>query len=460
MTGASPPLGILYIASMLRSSGIEVSALDQTVERYEVKKVVDWIIKEDPDILGISTIFSSSLTAPRIAKEVKKRNQDITIVFGNHHATNNDKRILMKYPSVDLIVRGEGEQTCIELVNCLKEKRSFKDVLGITFRDKGRIISNPDRHLMTDIDSLPFPDRDLLDGEYHNTTIGVIVAPKKFTSILSSRGCVFKCRFCSCTSIARNSWRPRSIENILEELHLLASKGYKQLMFVDDNFTLNQKRVIELCQRMRKEKIDMEWISEGRVDQSSFYMFREMVKAGCRMMYFGIESASQKVLDYYNKRITPNQSMKTIEMVRKAGVDIIVGSFIIGAPYETKKEVQKTLDFTKKLDLDIPQINLLEANPGTPLWEEFTKKGLLNEEKYWESGVFISDICSDTVSHNELLLMISNYYQNFLRRPSYIWKQLLLSMKSLYRLNIVINNLSRIEKISNTVSNLTNTYEK
>ena len=447
---------------MLRTSGIdvEVSVLDQTTQGYDIEGVVDWVIKENPDILGISTIFSSSLTAPKIAKEVKEKKPDITIVLGNHHATNNATRILRKYPYVDLIVRGEGEETCLEIVNCLKEKRSFKNVLGITFRNEDKIVSNPDRTLLKDIDSLPFPDRDLLEGEYHNNTVGIVVAPKKFTGILSSRGCVFKCRFCSCTSIARNFWRPRSIENILEELHLLASKGYKQLMFVDDNFTLNQKRVIELCQRIRKEKIDMEWISEGRVDQGSYNMFREMVKAGCKMMYFGVESANQKVLDYYNKGITPEQSIRTIGLARKAGVDIIVGSFIIGAPNETKEDVKKTLDFTKRLDIDIPQINLLEANPGTPLWQEFTTKGLINEDKYWESGVFISDICSDTVNRDELLLMISKYYKKFLRRPSYVFKELSLTLKSLYRLNVVFNNLSRIEEVFNSVNNLTKIYKK
>ncbi|MFH0748825.1 MAG: radical SAM protein [Candidatus Bathyarchaeota archaeon] len=455
MTGASPPLGILYIASMLKHSGIEVSALDQTIERYDVKKVVDWVMKENPDILGISTILSSTITAPRIAKAVKEKNPNITIIFGNHHATNNAERILTKYPSVDFIVRGEGEQTCLELVEYLQEKRSLKDILGLTFRHEGTIITNPDRPLLIDIDSLPFPDRELLEGEYHNTTIGVVVAPKKFTSILSSRGCVFRCRYCSCTSIARNFWRPRSIENIIEELRFLTSEGYKQLMFVDDNFSLNQQRVIELCQRIRKEKIDVEWISEGRVDQCSYEMFREMVKAGCRMTYFGIESANQKVLDYYRKMITPEQSIQTLQTARKAGVAIIVGSFIVGAPDETKEEVQRTLEFTKQLDLDIPQINLLQANPGTPLWEEFRQSGFLNEEESWESGVYISDICPSAVPRNELLLMIRKYYGDFLKRPQYIIKQTILSLKSLYRINVLLNNMKRREDVSNSIRKLT-----
>jgi len=455
MISASPPLGILYIASVLKGRGVEVSALDQAGEGSSIKEVVDWVMKEDPDILGVSTLITSSLTAPKIAERVKEKNPNVTIVFGNHHATFNAERILEKYPYVDIIVRGEGEQTCLELVNCLEEKRSLRGVLGVTFRHRGRIVSNPDRGLIRDVDPLPFPDRDLLDVEYHNTTIGVNVAPKKFTSFLSSRGCVFKCRFCNCANFARNLWRPRSVENILEELHLLASEGYEQLMFVDDNFTLNRKRVIKLCQRMRKEKIDVEWIGEGRVDQCPYTMLREMVKAGCRMIYFGIESASQKVLNYYNKRITPKQSEKAVANARKAGVDIIVGSFIIGAPNETKKDIQKTLNFTRRLNLDIPQANILYVCPGNLIWEEFKERGLLNEDQYWETGVCISDIYLGAVPLPEMRQMIRDYYRNFLRCPRYLTKQMLLTVRSPYRLNVAFSNLRRIGDIKDSINSFT-----
>jgi len=454
MVSGSPPLGILYIASVLKGSGVDVSVLDQAVDGSSIRRTVDWVVKEDPDILGITALLSSSFTAPKIAEEVKKRNPEILTVLGNHHATFSAERILRKYPYVDVIVRGEGEQTCLELVDSVREKTNLKKVLGITFRHDGRIVSNPDRPFIKDIDSFPFPDRALIDAEYHNTTIGVNVAPKRFTSFLSSRGCAFKCRFCSCTSIARNSWRPRSIENILEELHLLVSEGYKQIMFVDDNFTLNQKRVIELCQRMRKERIDLEWISEGRVDQCSYKMLSEMVRAGCVMMYFGIESANQKALDYYNKMTSPEQSEDAVAKARKAGVDIIVGSFIIGAPNETKKDVLRTLDFTKKLDLDIPQINMLEAFPGNPIWDEFREAGLLDEEKYWETGVCVSEICPSAVPIKELREMIGDYYQSLLKSPRYSMKQVLLTVTSSYRLSVVLNNLDRIGIIRDSISNL------
>jgi anaerobic magnesium-protoporphyrin IX monomethyl ester cyclase len=455
MIAACPPLGILYLASTLQSEGFKVSVLDHAAEGMSVKKVVDWVIKEDPDILGLSVLVSNSLIAPKIAEEVKKWNPDITIVFGNHHATFNAERILKKYPYVDVIVRGEAEQTCLELVNSLKERKSLKDVLGVTFRHNGRIVSNPDRPLIRNLDLLPFPKRDLLDTEYHNTTVGINVAPKRFTSFLSSRGCVFKCRFCNCTTISQNLWRPRSVENIIEELNFLTSEGYEQIMFVDDNFTLNRKRIVKLCRRMRQEKIDMEWICEGRVDQSSYDMYREMVRAGCRMMYFGIESGTQKVLDYYDKKTTPAQSKEAVKKARKAGMDLIVGSFIIGAPNETKVDIQRTLRFVSELDLDIPQINVLDAYPGNSIWEEFKEKGLIDEDKHWERGVWISDICPYAVPPNEIKEMLRRFYQNYIWSPQYIIRQVLRTLKSQYRLNVVLNSLSRINTITEGVSSFT-----
>ena len=386
MVGAAPPLGILYIATFLRNKGIEVSLSDEAAQGFTMKDTVDWVKKENPHILGFSACSSSGIKANMIAARVKRENPDIVTVLGNFYATFNDERILKKYPDIDVIVRGEGEETSLNLVESLENKLDLKKVLGITFRRNNRIITTPDRPLIKDVDSIPVPDRKLLTGEYHNTTAGINIAPKKFTSFSSSRGCVFRCRFCGCRRLARNLWRARSVDSILEELHLLASEGYKQLLFVDDNFTLNPKRVIEICRRIRKEQVNIEWFAEGRVDQCSVDMFREMVRANCRLIYFGIENATQKVLDYYDKQITPEQSEIAVKNARKAGIDVIATSFILGAPNETRKEIQHTLRFAQKLPTDLPQFNILGTFPGTDIWEEMKAKGFLDEEKYWETG--------------------------------------------------------------------------
>jgi len=455
MVGAAPPLGMLYIATYLRENGVDISIIDEAAQGYSLKGTVDWVKKEDPDILGFSTCSSSGRKAVLIAERVKQENPDIVTVFGNFYATFNAERILKKYPFVDMIIRGEGEHTSLELAKCLEKNGDLKKVLGINFRNNGQIISTPDRPLIKDVDSLPFPDRELLDVEYHNITAGIVVAPKKFSSFVSSRGCVFKCRFCGCRRLARNLWRSRSVENILEELHLLFSQGYKQFLFVDDNFTLNPKRVIKLCRRLKKEKVDIEFFAEGRVDQCPQNMLREMSRANCEMMYFGIENGTQKVLDYYDKQTTPQQALDAVKKARKAGIDVIVSSFILGAPHETKQEIWNTLKFAQKLQVDIPQFNILATFPGTDIWEELKLQGLLDEEKHWETGVLVSEVSPDAVPAQEIEQMIHEAYQRFFIRPDYIVKQLFKIGKSSYRLNVLLNNLKRAETIAQSVKMVT-----
>jgi len=447
MIGTSPPMGILYVAAYLKNQGIEVSLLDATARNLTTTQTANWIKKEDPDIVGFSTLTCTSRTAPRIAKQAKKENPNLTTVLGGLHATYNSARILKKYPWVDIIVRGEGEHTALELTKTLEKENSLKDIPGVTFQDNGNIVSTPDRALIKDIDTIPFPDRTLLDTEYHALAAGINAAPKKYTSFVTSRGCVYNCRFCGIRALAKNIWRPRSVENALEELLLLESEGYKQFHFVDDNFMLNRKRAVKLCQEIRREKLDIDWICLGRVDNCSYRMLKDLVRAGCKIIHFGIESANQRILNYYNKQITPQQSRTAIKAARKAGVDVIIGSLIVGAPDETPREIQNTLEFAEQLRLDIPEINLLGACPGIDIWDELRTKGMLDEDKYWETGVRIPEICPNAVPAEEINRMIHEHIRHFLLRPSFMMEEILKTFKSTYRLNLLIHNVTRVGTI-------------
>ena len=445
---AFPPLSILYLAAVLKETGVEVSVLDQPALGLTVDEAVRWVEKEKPDVLGFSTLTTSGKTAVLISNKVKEKNPEVTTVFGNHHATFNSERILRKYSSVDIVARGEGEKTVVELASCLKNGEDLKKVTGITFRKEGKIVSTPNQPLIQDLDYLPFPDRKLLDAEYHCLIAGANIAPKKFTSIVTSRGCVYNCRFCSCTEIAKNKWRPRSAENTVKELQLLASEGYKQLIFVDDAFTMNPKRVIEICRAIRRERLDLEWICEGRVDICSYGMMREMVQAGCRGLYLGIENANQRILNYYNKRITPEQSETAVKTAKKAGVDVVAGSFIIGAPDETREEMWHTVKFAQRVPIDIPQFNILGAHPGNDIWNEFIAKGFLDPERWWEKGVAVCDVYPYAkVSRIEIMQIMHNAFFQHVYRPTFIAKQVVQTLKSPYRMNVFVNNLSRLSEI-------------
>lgn len=452
-TASWPPLGLLYMATVLRDRGLDVSILDQPAKSYTIEETVRWIEREDPDILGFSGYSMSGRTAAKTSMEVRKSIPDLPIVFGSLYATFNAERVLGKYPSVDIVARGEGEEMIVDIVDALTTGGDLKEVQGITFREGDRVISTPDRPLIEDLDVLPFPDRSLLDDEYHSEIGGANIAVKKFTSVISSRGCVHRCRFCSCQLLSRGMWRARSVDNTLEELHYLAAEGYKQFIFIDDCFTLNPKRAIEICRRMRAEKLDFEWFCEGRVDSYSYEMLREISRAGCKIIYFGIESANQRILDYYEKTITPEQSVKAVETARRAGIDLIMGTFIVGAPDETREEIQNTLDFAKKLSLDLPQFNVLGIHPGMDLWEEMKAKGYIDEEKHWETGVAISRICPTAVPLQEIAKMIKDAVYDFALRPGFILKQIGRTLKSPYRMGVVLNNLSRLGEIRKTIQN-------
>ena len=449
-TRAWPPLGMMYITGVLVKEGIEVSLLDQTVKGFSHGQVLGWVKKENPDVLGFSVLQSAAEEAPKIAQLVKAWNPDITIVMGNYHATFNDERILKKYPFVDVIIRGEGECTSLDLAKHLEKGQDLRGVIGITFRaNNGNIVSTPDRPLIKNIDELPFPNRDLLNAQYTSTIFGVKVATKKFTTVLSSRGCSFQCSFCGCRRFAQGVWRPRSVENVMEELEMLRGEGYEEILSVDDNFTLNRKRVKKLCQRIRKEKLGIRWFCDSRVDNCEYDMFREMVKTGCKSLYFGMESANQRILDFYRKGITPDQSVSAVRKARKAGVDFIVGSFIVGAPDETRSEVENTLDFAQKLDIDMPSFSVLGAISGTEIWKNLVTRGLINEDECWEKGVYVPNVSPSTVSFEEIRSMIYDHFREFYLRPKQLLKEIVRTFISPYRIEVFLANVPRIKTIAN-----------
>lgn len=237
----------------------------------------------------------------------------------------------------------------------------------------------------------------------------------------------------------------------MNELYFLQGEGYEQFLFVDDNFTLNPKRVEKLCRRIRKEKMDFEWWCDSRVDNCTYDMLREMVKAGCKLLYFGIESGNQRILDYYKKGITPEQTRNAVRKARKAGIDVIVGSFIVGAPDETIGEIQNTLKFAHALDIDVPQLNVLGTFPGTATWNELVAKGHVDENQHWENGVYVSEVSPHAVPLSIIRPLIYEYFRAFYLRPEVLFKEIFRTFKSSFRMAALLNNLTRVNQIIETV---------
>jgi anaerobic magnesium-protoporphyrin IX monomethyl ester cyclase len=438
-----PPMGILYVGTYLNENNFDVSLLDQFARGLSIEDTLKWIKREDPDILGFSTITTAGTgrSSAEIAKRAKDEiNPNLKILFGNYHATFNDTRILNKYPFIDACIRGEGENTLLEIAEKLEKGKGFEDIKGVTYRDNGSIIRNNDRSLIENIDILPFPNRKLLGNvEYKNRVEGLDLSIGKFTSAASSRGCAFKCSFCS-SSMFWGNWRPRSPENIVQELSILEEQGYENLLWVDDNFTISKKRLIKLSHLLKKEKLEFKWMAEGRVSQSSMELLNAMKQMGCKILSYGVESGSQRILDWYNKQINLNQVYDAIKNSKKVGIDMVLANFIVGAPIETREEIINTLNFSLKLDIDFPQFHILGIIPGNWIWDQMVKENKINPDECWEVGTAVLPI-----PLSELMARIRKTHKKFILRPNYISRQVLKTLKSNYRLKAISQNIKNIK---------------
>ncbi|MBN1801608.1 MAG: radical SAM protein [Candidatus Lokiarchaeota archaeon] len=454
------PLGILYLGTILKEHGFNVKLLDAAAKFYNKYDVLEWLKTIKPDVVGISVFTIAFLPSIDLIKIIKDWNPSIKIIIGHYHPTMEYENILNKYGDyVDYCVRGEGEYTFLKLCEFLDKHDDIlpTEIPGLAFQDpKKNLIVTPDAPLIKNLDELPFPDRTLIDYKYKWNFSGFEFSNYNLTSIVSSRGCPFNCSYCACTKFAQRRFRPRSPENIIEEMQIIADQGYTQLNFVDDNFTLQPKRTIKICQLMKKEKIDIDWHTDGRVDQTSQDMLVWMRKAGCKSIWYGFESANQRILDIYNKRTKVSQFNEAIKKARKANIDLIVGLFMLGAPTETIDEVKNTIQFAVRSDIDVPFFNVVEIFSGTKFWQDYTTQGIIHpnekinvpvagkirEAERWETNSRVIDFLLPQKERDQMLNEIQGAYKQFFsfdRKKILLLKLILRAIKSKFMLNMGYN---------------------
>ncbi len=453
---AWPPLGLLYIGAVLKKSEHKVKVIDNARIQLPVEKIVERVKRENPEVLGVSTLTPTFKQGIKIAGAIKAELPDLKIIFGNYHATFTYKRLLTKYPFVDYVVLGEGEQIFLELVNALERNEETKKIKGIAFRHDGRVVKTPPRQFIQNLDELPLPDRTLLEQEYHSEVVGMLGSSGKFTTVLTSRGCPYNCRYCACSAFSLRKVRFRSPKSVVAEMGLLQMEGYEEVGFVDDNLLLDRNRMEKICDLLKKNGIKLTLWAEGRVDQASREVLRKFARVGCKTIYFGVESGNQKVLNYYGKNISPELSRKAMLNCKEAGIENIIGSFIVGAPIETREDVQRTLDFALNLKgMDFPQMNVLMLSPGMDLWDTAVREGYLDEEKYWEDAVTAINVFPSHLKEEELCGMIDRFYAKFIKRPTFWIPQILKTVQSKYRMKILLANLKSRTSFRETVRQLT-----
>jgi radical SAM superfamily enzyme YgiQ (UPF0313 family) len=413
---AYPPLGLEYIGASLEKNGNNVDIIDLDAENISRENLKNHLIHSD--VVGISAYINNYEIATDIAKEIKKIDPDIPLIIGGPHCTLLKKDVLNQIPYADISVESEGEIVILDLVQYFQGTKKISDIHGINYRDKNQIKSGQTVRVIENIDDLPFPARKLTDKyEYGNFDWG-LRPKKKFTTMITSRGCPFKCRFCSrFGNIKGWNYRRRSCDNIIKEMQEISDK-YKSIMILDDNFLADVKSTHMIMDKIIEMELKLElYILGARVDTAEINLYKKLKKGGVKYIGFGIESGNQDVLDFYNKKITLQQIKKAIHLSRE--MDFITqGFFIFGAPLETKKHIENTLGLAFSLPLDIVVFQPLNYEIGSDIWNEAIKNNMISKEDI--SVTTDSNRGLGNFTPEELDKYIKEGYKRFYFNPKYI----------------------------------------
>ena len=362
-----PPHGLLSIAAYIEKAGHHVSVIDCVVEEIGHSELEDRIRKLSPDVVGISIQSANRYTGFKCADVVKKVSKNILTVLGGVHATWYDREILEHFQSIDVIVRGEGEETFLKLL----EGFSKKDILGITYRDNGRVVQNSDSPQIRDIDSIPFPAFHLVPMEKYFTQARLY---EKFlrdpvSMIMTARGCLAKCIFCSTPGMWKGM-RIHSPEYVVANIAFLQKNwGVRDVLVYDDTFPLSKGWFNEFYTIFKNRKIDLTFRCLSRVTAVDEEILRKMKQLGCYFIHFGIESGSDRILKRIRKGISVDQIKKAFAATNRAG--IMPGMFLmVGFPDEQLTDVYETLKLARTLKSYELGMGVTMVFPGTELWKE------------------------------------------------------------------------------------------
>lgn len=377
--GQTPPLGLAVLAATMTKSGIDVRIVDGTLFN-NYRFVVESILSSKPDCVGITASTVSIHNAARIAQLVKAENKSITMLIGGPHITAVPQKTMLLFSSFDIGVIGEADNTIVELLNSIEHRSSLFDVRGIAFRNNNRIVQTDRRPPFMNLDELPMPAWDLLpDLAKHYCPPVHTVRRLPATLMVTSRGCPGKCTFCD-RSIFGNLLRANSAGYVMEEIRVLYHKyGIRELQFRDDNFLAFRPRLVELCRMLRHEKLDIVWSLAGRVDMVNPGVLRMLHDAGCWQIWYGVESGSQRVLDFINKRTKLDRIRETVRMTKAAGIDV-GGFFMLGMPTETKEDIEATIRFSRALELDEAHFTFFTPMPGCAAYDGVEQYGKFDSD--------------------------------------------------------------------------------
>ena len=384
------PLGLAYVAALLEKEGIEVQVQDFLVTKYSKEILEEKNADFAPEIIGITAVTMNYPIASKILKDYKEIDGNIITVIGGPHVSFWAEEALREAPWIDIVVRGEGEYTMLEIAR----GKSLKEIDGIAFREDRDIVLTKPRHWIEDLDELPFPARHLFPLSKYRALFSEC-------GLITSRGCPFNCIFCAGPKMVGRKGRFRSIKLVVDEIEEILNYGFKTITVADDLFTLNRRHLYAFCDEITSRKLKFQWSANSRVDTVTPELLNKMKEAGCYFICYGVESGNQKILDTVRKKITTEKIEEAVKLSNEAGIKNLA-SFIIGLPGETKETLAETVNFAKELNTYYG-FHLLAPFPGTEVRErakEYGIKILTDDWLKYNANEAITE--TDSVSAKEL----------------------------------------------------------
>ena len=363
------PLGILSLATVLHRDGFDVEILDINSISADptYREVPEAIIERNADVVGFSAWCNYYFDLVKFAGIVKEQQPQVKILFGGVQASNVDRETIEVFPQVNVVVRGECDHTISSIIWSLEDPEALRKVPGLTFRYAGKILRTPDSHPVRDLNSLPLPDYSLFP-----TTRSL-----EHIFVDAGRGCPFKCSYCVSNKMAEGMFRQRSVENVIQIVKTLMTEfRAKKLRFEHDLLTLNRKWILELCDALIEEKLDIQWSCFSRIDTVDDKVLSRMAEAGCDRIFFGIETGSPRMQKILNKKLKLNRAPEIVRKACKLGI-LTASGFIVGFPQERMEDLAQTTRLMLELyfagDRDEVELylRLLVPFPGSPLYEQY-----------------------------------------------------------------------------------------
>ncbi|MCP3685661.1 MAG: radical SAM protein [bacterium] len=427
-------MGLGYLAAVAREKGHEVVVKDMEVEPEGLK---EFLLKEKPEIVGITLSTPLFPLSKKIISQIRAVLPDVKILVGGPHVTAV-KEEMLSATEADIAVYGEGEMTFVEIL----EGEPLEKILGICYRKDGKLETNPPRPFIQDLDSLPFPAWDLFPlSEYRiHPPYG---KSKKFMNMITSRGCPYKCAYCS--KVWGHSFRGMSPERVLEEIKLLRKNyGISEFRFYDDDFTLNMKRAEEICDLIIRNNLRITWSCTTRVNLVNENLLAKMKQSGCFLICYGVESGNQEILNTISKGYKIEHIKTAFKLTRAAGIRTLA-FLMLGLPGETEETIEETVELVKEIKPDFCSWGITSVYPNTELKEIFKKRNA-KFTPYTNWGTFTIDaapnkyieFAEENLSMDFLEKKVRELNRAFYLSPGKVFKELI-NARSFWEIKRIMN---------------------